>query len=120
MATDTLDISLGRDKSILIERKKVKDFTTSQLLGSNRTVQRAWEINLRNNKKQPLTLVVFDQYPVSKEKEIVVDLAEDGGARVDKETGMLRWEVTLNPGELKKLKFRYSVKYPKERILTVE
>ena len=120
MATDTLDISLGRDKSILIERKKVKDFTTSQLLGSNRTVQRAWEINLHNNKKQPITLVVFDQYPVSKEKEIVVDLAEDGGARVDKETGMLRWEVTLNPGELKKLKFRYSVKYPKERILTVE
>ena len=120
MATDTLDISLGRDKSIMIERKKVKDFTTSQLLGSNRTVQRAWEINLRNNKKQTVTLVVFDQFPVSKEKEIVVDLAEDGGARVDKETGMLRWEVTLNPGELKKLKFRYSVKYPKERILSVE
>jgi len=120
MATDTLDISLGRDKSILIERKKVKDYTTSQLLGSNRTVQRAWEINLRNNKKHPITLVVFDQYPVSKEKEIVVDLAEDGGARVDKETGILRWEVKLDPGQLKKLNFKYTVKYPKERILSVE
>jgi hypothetical protein len=120
LATDTLDISLGRDKSIIIERKKVKDYTTSQLLGSNRTVQRAWEISLRNNKKQPVTLILFDQYPVSKEKDIEVDLAEDGGARVDKETGMLRWEVTLNPGELKKIKFRYAVKYPKERILAIE
>ncbi len=120
VATDTLDISLGRDKSILIERKKVKDYTTSQLLGSNRTIQRTWEISLRNNKKQPVTLIVFDQYPVSKEKDIEVDLAEDGGAGVDKETGMLRWEVTLDPGQLKKLKFRYAVKYPKDRILSIE
>ena len=120
LATDTLDISLGRDKSILIERKKVKDFTSSQLLGSNRTVQRAWEISLRNNKKQAVTLVVFDQYPVSKEKDIEVSLTDDGGAKVNKETGMLEWKVKLEPGQLKKLTFKYSVKYPKERILVVE
>ncbi len=120
LATDTLDISLGRDKSILIERKKVKDFTSSQLLGSNRTVQRAWEISLRNNKKQAVTLVVFDQYPVSKEKDIEVSLTDDGGAKVDKETGLLEWKVKLEPGQLKKLTFKYSVKYPKERILSVE
>ena len=120
LATDTLDISLGRDKSVLIERKKVKDFTSSQLLGSNRTVQRAWEISLRNNKKQAVKLVVFDQYPVSREKEIETELADNGGATVDKENGLLRWEVTLEPGQLKKLKFRYTVKYPKERILVVE
>ena len=120
MATDTLDISLGRDKSILIERKKVKDYTSNQFLGSNRTVQRAWEISLRNNKKQAVTLVVFDQYPVSKEKDVEVELTDNGGARVDKETGMLSWQVTLEPGQLKKLNFRYTVKYPKERILAIE
>lgn len=120
LATDTLDISLGRDKSIMIERKKVKDFTTSQLLGSNRTVQRAWEISLRNNKKYPVKLIVFDQYPVSKEKDIEVELADDGGANVEKETGALRWVITLDPGQVKKLKFMYKVKYPKERMLAIE
>jgi uncharacterized protein (TIGR02231 family) len=120
VATDTLNISLGRDKSIMIERKKVKDYTSSQLLGSNRTVQRAWEISLRNNKKLPVTLVVFDQYPVSREKEVTVELADAGGAKVDKETGMLSWEITLEPGQIKKLNFKYTVKYPKERILSVE
>jgi uncharacterized protein (TIGR02231 family) len=120
LATDTLDISLGRDKSIMIERKKVKDFTTNQFMGSNRTVQRSWEINLRNNKKQAVTLHVFDQYPVSKEKEIEVVLVENGGASVDKETAMLKWEVILEPGQVKKLNFKYSVKYPKERILAIE
>jgi len=120
MATDTLDISLGRDKSIMIERKKVKDFTTSQLLGSNRTVQRAWEISMRNNKKYPVKLIVFDQYPVSKEKDIEVELADDGGANVEKETGALRWVITLDPGQVKKIKFMYKVKYPKERILAIE
>ena len=120
LATDTLDISLGRDKSIMIERKKVKDYTSNQFMGSNRTVQRAWEISLRNNKKQAVTLIVFDQYPVSREKDIEVELNENGGARVDKETGMLRWEVVLDPGQVKKLNFKYSVKYPKERILAIE
>ena len=120
LATDTLDISLGRDKSIMIERKKVKDFTTNQFMGSNRTVKRAWEISLRNNKKQPVTLIVFDQYPVSREKEIEVELLENGGARVEKETGMLRWEIILEPGQVKKLNFKYSVKFPKERILAIE
>jgi len=120
VATDTLSISLGRDKSIMIERKKVKDYTTSQLLGSNRTVQRAWEISLRNNKKLPVTIVVYDQYPVSREKEIVAELTEAVGAKVDKEKGLLSWEVTLEPGQIKKLNFKYTVKYPKERILSVE
>jgi uncharacterized protein (TIGR02231 family) len=120
LATDTLDISLGRDKSIMIERKKVKDYTTNQFIGSNRTVQRAWEISLRNNKKQPVTLIVFDQYPVSKEKDIEVELIENGGAKVEKETGLLKWEVVLEPGQVKKLNFKYSVKYPKERILAIE
>jgi len=120
LATDTLDISLGRDKSIMIERKKVKDYTTNQFLGSNRTVQRAWEISLRNNKKLPVTLIVFDQYPVSKEKDIEVELVDNGGAKVEKETGMLKWEVILEPGQVKKLNFKYSVKYPKERILSIE
>lgn len=120
LATDTLDISLGRDKSILVERKKVKDYTTNQFMGSNRTVQRTWEISLRNNKKQPVTLIVFDQFPVSREKEIEVVLVENGGASVDKETGMLKWEVVLEPGQVKKLNFKYSVKYPKERILSIE
>jgi hypothetical protein len=120
LATDTLDISLGRDKSIMVERKKVKDFTTNQFMGSNRTVKRAWEISLRNNKKQPVTLIVFDQYPVSKEKDIEVELIDNGGARAEKETGMLQWEVVLEPGQVKKLVFKYSVKYPKERILSIE
>ena len=120
LATDTLEISLGRDKSIMIERKKVKDYTSSQFMGSNRTVKRAWEISLRNNKKQAVTLIVFDQYPISKEKDIEVELTDNGGASVEKETGMLRWEIILEPGQVKKLSFKYSVKYPKERILAIE
>lgn len=120
MATDTLDVSLGRDKSIMLERKKVQDYTSNQLIGSNRTVQRGWEISIRNNKKQPVTLIVYDQYPVSKEKEIEVELIDNGGAQDFKETGMLRWEVALEPGQMKKLKFKYSVKYPKERMLVID
>lgn len=120
VATDTLNISLGRDKSIIVERKKIKDYSSSQLIGPNRTVQRTWEISIRNNKKQAIRLILQDQYPVSREKEIEVELTDAGGAKVNQENGFLFWDLTIDPGQLSKIKFTYSIKYPKERILKLE
>ena len=77
------------DKSIIVERKKIKDYSSSQLIGPNRTVQRTWEISIRNNKKQAIRLILQDQYPVSREKEIEVELTDAGGAKVNPENGFL-------------------------------
>lgn len=120
LATDTLNVSLGRDKSIVIERKKIKDFSSSQLIGSNRTLKRTWEIVLRNNKKQFVNIVLQDQIPISREKEIVVELLDAGGAKINNENGLLTWKLKLEPGHTQKVRFSFSVKYPKEQILTIE
>ena len=34
--------------------------------------------------------------------------------------GILKWRLTLKPGESKKLNFRYSVKYPKKEAVVLE
>lgn len=120
MAVDTLNISLGRDKSIIIDRKKITDNTNSQLIGSNRTIQRSWEITVRNNKKQAVDLIVYDHYPVSREDEIVVTLIDNGNASADATTGKLMWKLHLDPGKLVKLKYAYTIKFPKNRAFQIE
>lgn len=119
-ATDTLTVSLGKDNGIKISRKPVKEFTAKKWIGSNQTDTRTFDISIRNNKKIPVNITVTDQFPVSTNKEISVDDMKADGANVDKETGIITWTITLQPGEEKIVTKSYSVKYPKGRKVVLE
>ncbi|MDR2935961.1 MAG: DUF4139 domain-containing protein [Rikenellaceae bacterium] len=119
-ATDTLDLSLGRDKGIVITRVKGADFASRQSVGSSRREVRSWNITVRNMKRQPVTLVLEDQVPVSTNKDIEVTANQISGAAWDKDTGRLTWRLTLAPGESKPLTIKYEVKYPKNRQIVLE
>lgn len=112
---DTLSISLGRDKGIVIERKKVNEFCDSKTIGSSKKESLAFEITIRNTKKTAVTLVVEDQIPLSTNKEIEVTVIETGNATYNAETGILTWNISLDPGKSEKMMFKYSVKLPKEK-----
>jgi hypothetical protein len=115
---DTLEISMGRDRSILIQREKVDQFSKKRTIGSNITESRGYEITLKNNKSQAVTLQVKDQIPVSVNSAIEVTTGELSGGVVDPITGIVTWEITLAPGAQQKLSLRYEVKYPKaERVI---
>ncbi len=43
-----------------------------------------------------------DQYPLSSDKQIEVELLQSDGASVNGETGILTWKAQLAPGEIKK------------------
>ena len=115
---DTLDISMGRDNSIIITRKKIKDFNKTTTLGSNKKSQRGYEISIRNNKNNAITLTLLDQLPLSKTKDIEISLYEDGGANHNEITGTLKWSLNINPGETNKISYKYSVKYPKNKTIS--
>ena len=114
---DTLPISLGRDKNININRKKTKNYTEKNFTGNTKKTSLEYEIEIKNKKKGEIDLVIEDQFPLSKIEEVEVDLFNDGGATVNKETGKLRWNFKLKAAENKTLKFGYNVKYPKKIIL---
>jgi len=117
---DTLNISLGRDQNIVVTREKVKEFSSKQFLGAYKKEQRGWEINVRNKKKQKIHILVTDQFPVSGNSEIEVQQIDSGGAKLDNETGILTWNLDLEPGASKKLAFKYSVRYPKKEVIILE
>ena len=114
---DTLSLSMGRDKKISIEREKVIEKSGTKFLSSRKEQIFTYDIIVRNNKKEAVLLSLEDQYPLSTDKEIEVELLESSSAKVNKETGILEWELNLKPGETKKLRLSYLVKYPKNRNL---
>jgi uncharacterized protein (TIGR02231 family) len=117
---DTLSISLGRDKSVIVSRVKMNDFRKKQTLGSNKLDSRNYEITVRNTKLQAINLVVEDQFPISTNKEISIENQEAEEAEINKETGKLTWKLNLEPNKEKKLKHKFTVKSPKNMILNLD
>jgi len=119
-ATDTLQISLGRDKNVIVKREKMKNFTTKQFIGSKKEESRVWSINVKNNKNQNINMLLYDQVPISTLEEIKVDVLNISGAKINSKTGEIKWGFSIAPNESKKFELNYSVKYPKNRSLIME
>jgi uncharacterized protein (TIGR02231 family) len=117
---DTLSISLGRDKGVVVSRNKMTDFRKKQSLGSNKVDSRGYEIVVRNTKRQAVNLTIEDQFPISKAKEIEVDDQEAEEAEINKETGKITWKLKLEPNKEKKLKHKFTVKSPKGMVLNLD
>lgn len=112
---DTLNLSLGRDKRVAIKRSLVKELSSLKTSGRESRQVFTYEILLKNNKVTDVNLLLKDQFPLSTIKEVEVKLEEDGAAMVNPDTGVLTWKIDLKPGESRKVRFSYSVKYPKDK-----
>lgn len=119
-ASDTLTLPLGKDNGIKVVRKMVKEFSSKRFIGSNRTDSRSYEITVRNNKKETVTITIQDQFPISVTKEISIDDMKAPEGAVDKESGIITWTVTLQAGQEMKLTKSYTIKYPKDRRVVLE
>lgn len=115
--SDTLSLSMGRDKKISIKREKVVDKSGTRFLSSKKEQTFTYDITVRNNKKEAADVTLKDQYPLSTDKEVEIEVLETNGALANKETGILTWELKLAPNETKKVRISYKVKYPKDKII---
>ena len=112
---DTLKLSMGKDKRISIKREKVADKSGSKFLSSYKEQTFTYDITVRNNKKDNINLILQDQYPLSTDKDITVELLDNGNAAVDKDSGFLTWQLKLAPNESRKLRFSYKVRSAKDK-----
>jgi len=116
---DTLNLTLGRDKRVVVKKEKLMNYSSVKFLGSNKKQVFTYELTVRNNKKEKVQMLLKDQYPISSSKDIEEELLESGGAAVNTETGVLTWQMDLAPGETKKYRVSYSIKYPKDKIVNI-
>lgn len=120
LSGDTLEISIGRDKDIFVKREGNKMLNDKKISGNTVKETVAWDITVKNNKKSPINLILEDQYPVSQRKSVEVELIESSGAKMDKDTGKLSWEMNIEGGEKKTISTKFSVKYPRQNGVITE
>ena len=117
--TDTLDISLGRDKKVMVTRTKLKDFSATKYIGSNRKETHAYRMVVKNNRKVPIEIEVLDQLPVSQDSQIEVSAIEISKAKKNDLTGELKWLHKIEPNQNKVIDLTFSVKYPKNKPIKI-
>lgn len=119
-ASDTLQISLGKDKSVQVLRTKMVEFTQRQFLGGNKIESVAYEIKVRNNKPEPIHIIIKDQLPISAESDIIVEGDVKPAGKIEEETQIVTWDYTIESGKEQKMELKYTVKYPKDRVVILE
>ena len=115
--SDTLSLSMGRDKKVTIKREKVVDQSGTKFLSSKKEQTFTFDITLRNNKKEAIEMLLKDQYPLSSNKDIEIELLQSDHAKVNLETGVLTWQLQMKPNETKKIRISYKVRYPKDEFI---
>jgi len=111
--SDTLDVSFGQDQGISVKREKIKEFTSSKLMGDSKKDNIAWRIVLKNNKNETVKVKVLDQIPISKNEDFKVDVVTLSKGVKNETNGEVEWNVELAPKQSKELILQYTVKYPK-------
>lgn len=117
---DTLDLSLGRDKKIIVTRTKTKDLTSVKTIGNSKRESYGYEFNIKNNHKGNINIDVIDQLPVSRNTEIAIESVNVSKAGKEDATGELKWNMNIAPGETKKFELAYVIKYPKNKSINGE
>mgnify|MGYP001208945461 CR=1 FL=1 len=117
---DTLNLSLGRDQSIKVERKQSKKYSKKQSFGQSIQSQYVYDISVRNTKTQDIRIIIEDQFPVTANKDVDISDKEALESKIDKDSGIIRWDLNLKKSTEKTLKLSYSVKYPKNLMVDAE
>lgn len=114
-ASDTLALSLGPDIAIATKRELLKEFKSTKFFSTKKEIQIGYEISLKNNKSVAIELELKDQIPISSNSELEVNSIEISGGKLEAETGIITWKLTLKPGEQIKKRLIYKVKLPKDK-----
>ena len=117
---DTLSFSLGKDKKIVVQRKRSEEMSKTRLLGNRYKYEVTWDFTIRNNGGAAIPIIIKDHFPISINDDIKVKQGSYEGAILDEKTGILTWKFTTNKGETKQFKFDYQVDYGKNQPVYLE
>jgi uncharacterized protein (TIGR02231 family) len=109
-----IELALGADERIRIERKLAARDVDKTLLADRRRIRTRYRIEVENLRDVPQVVIVRDQLPVSRHEQIKVKLeaADPKPAKVT-DLHQLEWKLTLDKGAKQVLHFEYSVEAPR-------
>ncbi|MDR2979901.1 MAG: DUF4139 domain-containing protein [Bacteroidales bacterium] len=110
-------LSFGEDNRVIIKRNREDYTVTVPKIGSEKKESHTYQIIIRNQLATSIDLEILDLIPISTQQTIRVNLINQGGAEYTETTGLLKWNIPINAGETKEVRFSYEIKYPKDGVL---
>lgn len=122
---ETADLSFGIDDRIKVvyQRKHESIDNPTLVVMGDIKIDRQYETKITNLHKEPVTITVFEQYPVSADPDVKSEIVDDettpGYTKdVDNRQGVIEWVNSLNNKEEKAFDIGFRVKYPKDKQIT--
>ena len=116
---DTLDFSLGKDPNVVVKRTLLKNDSKEKVVGDKIEKTLAYKIEIRNHKSKSIKLIVEDQIPVSRNKEIEVDVMEISKGNMNEVNGIVNWNTKIKPGDKKSYDIKFKVTYDKTQTVNL-
>lgn len=96
---EEVELALGVDDRIRVERELVRRTATKATLGSTRRREVEYTTTVGNHTPRPAKVTVLDQLPVSRDHEITVKPVTVDPEPVERtDLGVLTWKLDLAPG----------------------
>lgn len=108
---DTLSFSLGKDRKVIVERKRSEEKSKTRASGNRTRYEVQWDFSVRNNGNATIPFIMKDHFPLPVNADIKVKNGEYPGAFLDEKTGILTWKKVLTRGETVTWFFGYTVDY---------
>ncbi|NIK58974.1 DUF4139 domain-containing protein [Kribbella shirazensis] len=116
---EDVELALGLDDRIRVERKLVRREASKATLGSTRRRQVEYETRIENHTPRSARITVLDQYPVAGDHEITVkQLTAEPEPAETTDLGVVTWKLDLEAGAESVITLAFRVDTAKSVVLT--
>ncbi len=116
MPGTTLDFYLGSDPEIEVRRTELERTLDSSglIVTTGQQINWLWQLEVNNRRDSSIVLEIVDQVPVPRSEgiELTDFRCRDHDYTMEKD-GIVRWVLELRPGENRKIRYSYKIKFPK-------
>jgi uncharacterized protein (TIGR02231 family) len=118
-AGEEIELQLGVDDQVRVERQLRRRSTGKAVIGGTRTIDIGYEITVENHRRGPARVTVKDRIPVSADGDIKVRLREASPSPAEQtDLGELTWELRLDDGKAAEVRYRFTVEHPAQVTVT--
>jgi len=111
---DEMELLLGVEDLITVERELVRRDVDKARLRDRRQLVFGYELTLKNLLSKEVEIEVEDHFPVSKHEDIKIKLLDISPEPEDQsELNLLTWQVKIGSGEELKIRFEFQVEHPR-------
>lgn len=116
LSGETIGISMGTDDNVKIKREKLKGFRQKKgITGNTEKMEYKYRITVNNYKNETVKLKLEESIPVSRNKELKVELTDIIPKSEPDIKGILNWDIELEKGQEKMIDISYTVEYPRAK-----